>query len=166
MNGIVFQEMREARGLAYSASARLIEPQYADDAYYFLAFIATQNDKMKTAIEAFDDIISNMPESEAAFKVAKDGYISRIRTGRTTGRGVLAAYRSCRRLGLSEPLDKEVYEKVQNMTLDDVKATKDKWVNGRKYSYMILGDIADLDVNYLKTLGPVKVVSLEEIFGY
>ena len=30
----------------------------------------------------------------------------------------------------------------------------------------ILGDPADLDLAFLKTLGPVKTVSMEEIFGY
>ena len=44
MNAIVFQEMREARGLAYTARARLAAPSYADDTYSFTAYIATQND--------------------------------------------------------------------------------------------------------------------------
>ncbi|MCF0173804.1 MAG: insulinase family protein, partial [Bacteroidales bacterium] len=77
MNSIVFQEMREARGLAYSASASYSSPSIKDNYYAFSAFIATQNDKMQQAIEAFDDIINNMPESEAAFKIAKEGLISR-----------------------------------------------------------------------------------------
>ena len=55
MNAIVFQEMREARGLAYSSSARLYMPSFKDDSYLYYAFIATQNDKMKTAIEAYAD---------------------------------------------------------------------------------------------------------------
>ncbi len=73
MNTIVFQEMREARGLAYSASAYIMQPHYGDMKYGYMAFIATQNDKMQTAIEAFDEIINQMPESEAAFKIAKEG---------------------------------------------------------------------------------------------
>ncbi|MCQ2118151.1 MAG: insulinase family protein [Bacteroidales bacterium] len=166
MNSIVFQEMREARGLAYSAYAYMYEPDYADGDYYFTAFIATQNDKMRTAIEAFDEIINNMPESEAAFSVAKEALIGRLRTERTTGESVLWKFRSCRKLGLSEVPEKLIFEKVQNMTLADVKAAQEKWVKDRKYTYAILGDIKDLDVNYLKTLGPVKTVSLEEIFGY
>lgn len=72
MNGIVFQEMREARGLAYSAGARYQSPSYADGRYEFYANIATQNDKLQIAVEAFDDIINNMPQSEAAFAVAKE----------------------------------------------------------------------------------------------
>ena len=166
MNSIVFQEMREARGLAYSANARLSAPSYSDAPYTFTAFIATQNDKMQTAIEAFDEIINQMPESEAAFSVAKDALISGLRTKRTVGMGVLNAFKSCRRLGIDEPLDKQVFEKVQNMTLEDVKATQQKWIKDREYTYMILGDIKDLDTDYLKTLGPVKTVTLKDIFGY
>ena len=166
MNSIVFQEMREARGLAYSASGALVEPGYKDNNYYFDAFIATQNDKMQTAIEAFDEIINEMPESEAAFAVAKDAIIGRMRTQRTTGMGVLTSYIDCRDLGLDEPLDKQIFDELQGLTFEDVKAVQQKWVKGREYTYFILGDIKDLDLNYLKTLGPVKTVSLEEIFGY
>lgn len=166
MNSICFQEMREARGLAYTAQAWLGSPSYADDCYNYVAFIATQNDKMQTAIEAFDEIINQMPESEAAFNIAKEAIISRLRTDRTTGINVLASYLTLRRLGLTEDRDRQIFEKVQTMTLDDVKATQQKWVKDRHYTYGILGDIKNLDLNFLKTLGPIKTVSQEEIFGY
>ncbi|MBR0321080.1 MAG: insulinase family protein, partial [Bacteroidales bacterium] len=41
MNAIVFQEMREARGLAYSSNARLYLPSHKEDSYMYYAFIAT-----------------------------------------------------------------------------------------------------------------------------
>ena len=166
MNSIVFQEMREARGLAYSAWASLVTPYFKDGYYYYMAFIATQNDKMKTAVEAFDDIINNMPESDAAFSIAKESLIARLRTQRVTGAEVLSEYIDCRDLGLKEPTAKAVFETVQYLTLEDVKSTQAKWVKNRTYSYGILGDINDIDVDYLKTLGDVKVVSLTDIFGY
>lgn len=166
MNSIVFQEMREARGLAYSASASLRQPSNIDGTYSFSAFIATQNDKMRTAIEAFDEIINDMPKSEAAFSVAKNALDASLRTDRTVGMSVLNSYLNCRRMGLKEPLTKEIFEGIQTMTLDDVAAAQLKWIKGRSYTYGILGDIKDLDTEYLKTLGPVKEVSLEEIFGY
>ena len=37
---------------------------------------------------------------------------------------------------------------------------------GRTYIYGIVGDVRDLDLDFLRTLGPVEVLSLEEIFGY
>ena len=116
--------------------------------------------------EARQDIINNMPESEKAFGIAKEALVSRLRTERTVKDGVLWSYLRARDLGLDAPRDKQIFEKVQSMTLDDVKAAQQKWVKGRKYVYGILGDIQDLDLNYLKTLGPIQTVSQEEIFGY
>lgn len=167
MNAIVFQEMREARGLAYSASATLVTPYYnIDDSYKYLAVIATQNDKMRSAIEAFDSIINDMPESEAAFQIAKEAIIGRMRTSRTTGMSVLRLYQSCRRLGLGEPMNKQIFHDLQTLELNDVVKVQQKWVKDRTYQYAILGDIKDLDTKYLSTLGPVKVLTLEDIFGY
>lgn len=167
MNAIVFQEMREARGLAYSASATLVTPYYnIDDSYKYLAVIATQNDKMRSAIEAFDSIINDMPESEAAFQIAKEAIIGRMRTSRTTGMSVLRLYQSCRRLGLGEPMNKQVFHDLQTLELNDVVKVQQKWVKDRTYQYAILGDIKDLDTKYLSTLGQVKVLTLEDIFGY
>ncbi len=166
MNSVVFQEMREARGLAYSAWAMMSEPWFAKGEYSFYAFIATQNDKMRQAIEAFDEIINNMPESEAAFTIAKEGILARLRTERTTKSDVLWSYLDLRDLGLTEDRSKLLFETIQNMTLADVKAVQERWVKDRPYIYGILGDIKDLDTDYLKTLGPVKTVSSEEIFGY
>ena len=64
------------------------------------------------------------------------------------------------------PRDKQIFEVAQTLTLEDIKATQEKWVKDRTYAYGILGDIKDLDTKYLRTLGPVQVLSLEEIFGY
>ena len=166
MNAIVFQEMREARGLAYSASGRLLEPEYKDDSYKYFAFIATQNDKMQTAIEAFDEIINDMPESETAFNIAKEALATRCRTERISGRNILSSYRTARQMGVTEPRSKKVFENLPALTLEDVKATQEKWVKDRTYCYGILGDIKNLDTDYLKTLGTVEVLTIEDIFGY
>ena len=79
---------------------------------------------------------------------------------------MIYAYLDDRDMGLSETRDRNIYETVQTLTLEDVKATQEKWVKGRTYVYGILGDIKDLDTKYLRTLGPVQVLTLEEIFGY
>ena len=165
MNTIVFQEMREARALAYSAGAYLSSPSYLDDTYSFYARIGSQNDKLKAAVEAFDLIINEMPESDKSFQIAKAGLESVLRTSRTTGMSVLSSYLSAQELGLKEPLAKVVYDKLADMTMADVVACQQKWVKGRTYIYGILGDASDLDLKFLKTLGTIEQVSLDEIFG-
>jgi len=166
MNAIVFQEMREARGLAYSAGAYLISPSKLKDPYIYRTFIATQNDKMIDAMKAFDDIINNMPESERAFNLAKEALITRMRTERITKSSVLWSYLYAKDLGQDNDGRKKLFEEAQNMTLPQIIDFQKKWVKDRKYTYCVLGDEHDLDLKALSEYGPIKKLTKEEIFGY
>lgn len=166
MNSIVFQEMREARGLAYSAYAYLLPPSKLKRPYIIRTFIATQNDKMDDALKAFHQILNDMPESENAFNLAKDGLITRLRTDRITKENILWAYINAKDLGLETDSRRELFKQAQTMTLSDVKAFQEKWVKNRTYSYCILGNEEDLDLSQLETYGPIIRLSQEDIFGY
>ena len=166
MNSIVFQEMREARGLAYSAGAYLLPPSKLKYPYIMRTFIASQNDKMDDAVKAFDEIINNMPESEHAFELAKEAILARLRTERITKSSVLWSYIRAQDMGLSTDTRKELYKEVPTMTLADVKAFQEKWVKGRTYVFCILGDEKDLDMKKMATYGTIQKLTKEEIFGY
>ncbi len=166
MNAIVFQEMRESRALAYSAGALLISPSFQGDTYGFRASIASQNDKLRKAVEGFDEIIEDLPLAPENLEIAKTAILGKLRTQRTIGAAVLYSYLNARELGLKEPRERQIYQQVGSLGLEDLVETHARWIKGRTYWYAILGDPADLDKDFLKTLGPVKQVSLEEIFGY
>ena len=168
MNSIVFQEMREARGLAYSANARYVVPSKAGEAYSFTSFIATQNDKMMDAVNAFDEIINQMPQSEAAFNIAKENIIANLRTTRILGSSVIDYYLALEKKGLKEDQNKTMFEKVQHFTLQDVIDFQQQVIKDRKYVIGILGSEKDLDMKALEPAkyGNVQRVSLEDIFGY
>ena len=166
MNTIVFQEMRESRALAYSARARLTFPSHADDDYTFYAYIGSQNDKLVKAVTAFDEIINNMPQAEKNFEIAKTSLDSQLRTNRVTGASVLNSYLNDKELGLSEPRAKGIFKALDGLTMDDLVSTQQKWIKDRSYIYGIVGDTRDLDMDFLRTLGPVQILSLEEVFGY
>lgn len=166
MNSIVFQEMREARGLAYTAYTDFSEGATAENPYKYFAFIATQNDKLRDAVTAFDEIIENMPQSEHAFEIAKESLLTSLATNRRVKSSVLWAYVDNCNMGVNFDRNKVVYEKVKDMTLQDVVDFQNKYVKGRVYNCVILGDRKNLDMKYLKSLGKVNFVSQEEIFGY
>jgi predicted Zn-dependent peptidase len=166
MSSIVFQEMREARGLAYSAWAGYNAPSRLDQTYTYMSFIATQNDKMDDAVKAFQDIINNMPESQNAFDIAKESILTNYRTQRNTKSSVIWSYVYAQDLGLDYDRNKLVFENVQGMTLADVKKFQEERVKDRLYTYCILGNEKSLDFNAMATYGKVQKLNLEEIFGY
>jgi len=166
INSIVFQEIREARGLAYSANAAYNRPARPDLSYSLYTFIATQNDKMMDAIDAFSDILHNMPESEKAFSLAKESILTNIQTERIIRDEVLWNYLNAIRFGYTTDARKELYEKIPNMTLKDITDFQTKYIKNRPLTYCILGDIKDLDLEALKKIGTVTILTQEEIFGY
>lgn len=166
MNSIVFQEMRESKALAYSAGASFVSPSYKTDSYSFMAMIGSQNDKLAKAVKGFDSIINDMPRESKNLEIAKKAIDSRLRTQRSVGASVLFNYLRDQELGVNEPRAKYVFSKVGSLTMDDLVSTQEKWIKGRTYVYGIVGDTRDLDKSFLNTLGPVKVLTLEEIFGY
>lgn len=166
MNSFVFQEMREARGLAYSAWAGYQRPGKPDRSYSLNTFIATQNDKMMEAINTFNTILNDMPESENAFGIAKESILTNIRTERILRDEVLWNYLNAKEFGYTTDFRKELYEKVPGMTLGTVKSFQEKYIKNKPLIYCILGDTKDLDIKSLEKIGPVKILSQEEIFGY
>lgn len=166
MNSIVFQEMRETRGLAYSAWASIMPPSYLKYPYVLRTQIATQNDKMIDAVTTFNDIINNMPESEAAFKLAKDGLTNRLRTERIIKGDIIWSYINAQDLGQNVDPRIKLYNDIQNMSLKDIVDFQKQWVKGRTYVYCILGDKKDLELDKLKAVGPIEELTQEQIFGY
>lgn len=166
MNSIVFQEMRERRSLAYSAWAGFQNPGKKDKPYTYVSQIATQNDKLSDALAAFDEIINNLPESEAAFELAKSGLESRLRTERVLHDDIAYMYINNKDKGLDHDIRKDLFEALPTATLDKVVDFQKANVAGRTYYYGILANPENIDVEALKKLGKVVILSQEDIFGY
>lgn len=166
MNAIVFQEMRESRSLAYSANAGYSCPSYSWLPYTYMTFIATQNDKMSDAIAAFNEIINDMPQSQGAFDLAKEGLEARLRTERIIKDDIAWDYINALDLGDDHDTRRDIFEALPGVTLDDVVKFQQDKVKGRTYYYCILGDPEDLDMEALSKIGKVVLLTPEQIFGY
>ena len=168
MNAIVFQEMREKRSLAYSAQSYYSQPGDKDGYFVNNAIIATQNDKLVDAMNAFNGLFDQMPVAEANFQLAKDAMINEIRTARTTKMGIINNYLGYERMGydMKKTRAQILFETYPAVTMQDVVNFNHKYIKGQKKVYMCLGKESDMNFNELAKFGKVKKLTLEEIFGY
>lgn len=167
MNGIVFQELREARGLAYSAAAYYLTPSKKGNPESFFTYIITQNDKMMDCVQQFREIIDRMPQSEAAFRIAKDALLKQMASRRTTKYGVISAYLAAQKQGYDFDINEKIYRDLQGLTLKDIVDFEQSNIAGKTGRYIILGDEKELDMKSLEEIAPaVHRLSLEEVFGY
>jgi predicted Zn-dependent peptidase len=166
MNSIVFQEIREARALAYSAYAVVSRPSRKGYSNYVQAYVGTQSDKMGNALDAFRELLVNMPLSEKAFSISKETALNNMRSERLTKTEVFWTYMALQDLGIDYDYRKPVFEAIQTMTLEDVKNYFEQHVKPLPYSILIVGKKDRIDFKYLNKIATVKELTLEELFGY
>ena len=166
MNTIVFQELREARGLAYNAYAAYINPNLKDQPEYFFTHIITQNDKMVDCVKQFHNILDTIPQSETAFRIAKEALTKRLQSQRTTKFALINAWIYAKMKGIDYDEDERIYNALPGVTLNDIVSFEQQLMANKPYRYIILGDEKELDMDFLQKLGPIRRVTTEEIFGY
>ena len=166
MNGIVFQEMRETRGLAYNAYAIYNRPAVKGRKESFMTHIITQNDKMMDAVNHFNEIMNQMPASEAAFKIAKEALTKQLASNRINKMSIIWNYIAAQKLGIDYDLNAKIYEQLPQLTLQNVVDFAKQRIADKSYRYIILGDEKELDMKSLEKIGPIRRLKTEEVFGY
>ncbi|MBN1132500.1 MAG: insulinase family protein [Bacteroidales bacterium] len=166
LSSIVFQEIREARALAYRAFASFDIPYRQDESIFVNAFVGTQADKLKIATDAMLDLMNNMPRAEKQFSLAKESIIKKIETERITRENIYYTYLDNLDRGVDYDVRKDVYESMKTMTLDELEAFFNGHIAGKNYTFLILGKKGNLNMKVLKELGEVKELTLDEIFNY
>ena len=166
MNTVVFQELREARGLAYSASAFYNNSPKPGHPEYGITYIISQNDKMMDCIRTFNEILDTIPQSDKAFNLSKQALTKQLASNRVTKFGVINAYLEARFKGIDYDVNEKIYQALPGVTLKDVVDFEQRTMAKKPYRYIILGDEKSLDMKALEKIGPIHRVTTEQIFGY
>jgi len=162
----IFQELREAQGLAYSAYATYSMATKAGDPDYFFGYIGTQADKQSESMKAMMALIQVFPKTENGFEMAKKSLLNKIESERITKANILFNYEAAKRRGLDHDVRKDVYEKAQTMKLDDVEKFQQDFVKDRKFNVVLVGSRDKLNLKALEKYGKVQELTLDEVFGY
>lgn len=166
MSGVVFQEIRESRALAYAASSRIRMPVNKKYPFIISSYIGTQSDKLEDAMSAIQSLLDSLPYNQASFEAAKKGIIEQIRTERIIKTNVFFTYLNAKRLGLNYDIRKDIFEQAQKITYKDLWQFHKKYLSKKPYNIAIIGDENKLNFDVLKKQGNIQKVSLQEIFGY
>ena len=166
MSSIVFQELREAKGLAYSAYAGYRLATELGKSNYVFGFIATQPDKMEEALGAINGLLNNLAMSEESFQSSKDAIINQINTQRIIKSNIFWTRERNKKRGIEHDIRKDIYLKVQAYELDDVERFFDSYVKGKNYDILVVGKKDRINFNLLKQYGEIVEYNTEELFGY
>ncbi len=166
LSSIVFQEIREAKSLAYSAAAIYSTASKKGDDDLMYAYIGTQANKLPEAVTAMVDLMNNMPSSEQQFQAAKNSVLKQIAAERITKSQIFWSYESLKRRGIDYDNRREMYEAIENMTMADLQDFFADNVKGSNYSAVVIGNKNDVNFEALQKLGKVQEMEVDYLFNY
>jgi predicted Zn-dependent peptidase len=166
MGSIVFQTIRESKALAYSTYGYYVSPQKKNEEYYILNYVGSQADKFNEATTAMNELLTTLPNLEGNLSLAKNQVKKDIQTERITQDAIIYNYLNAKELGLNEDYRKKMYAQVENVKMDDLNKFHNQYFKGQPYTYAIVASDKNVTMEQMKKLGDVKVLSLEDIFGY
>jgi len=166
MSGVVFQNIRESKALAYSTYANYISPTKKEDRNYFVAYVGTQADKLNESVKSMNELLNDMPESEKGLTYAKENIRKSLETERITQDDILFSYLSAKRKGLDYDERKNIYEDVSKLNISDIKKFHDNELKDKPYTYCIVASEKKVSDEDLKKYGELVKPTLKQIFGY
>ncbi len=165
LSSILFQEIRESKGLAYSVSGNYSTPD-TNEHHLNQTYVATQIDKLTDATNAVKELLNEMPKAEKQFKTSKTNILKNIETNRTSGASIFFSYLNDREKGFKHDMDRYIYNEVQSMTLEDMEQFFQNHIKKSNYDMMIISDLDKLDESMINQYGKTKTLSRDELFGY
>jgi predicted Zn-dependent peptidase len=166
MSSILFQDLRESKALAYSTFSRYNEPNKLSKHYFNFSYIGSQADKLGEAMKGLSDLLNNMPKAEGSYTSAKESVLQEMRTQRITKGDIIFDYLKAQELNNKTDIRKDIFEKVQQYSFDDIKKFHEQTIKGKPTTTLVLGKKEGLDMKVLEQYGTVKFLTLQEVFGY
>ncbi|MDP3515775.1 MAG: insulinase family protein [Pseudohongiella sp.] len=164
MSSVVFQELREARALAYSAAAQYTQGGRLGAENLALGAIGSQNDKAIEATTAFIELFDNMPASADRFSDAYGSLVNRYRSGTVGFRAIPGTVRGWQLLGLDGDPRPERFAQLQNSSLEDLMQFQREHIAGKPKLISIVGDTSRMDMSQLTELGNIQQLTVDDVF--
>lgn len=166
MASVVFQEIREKKALAYSSFAAYTSARDTVKPQYTFGYLGTQTDKSIEAIEAMLALLKDMPVDTLRFDQCKLSLKQKIASERTTRATKLYSYLADRKLGYSYSKQKDLYEGLDALKIDDIVNFHKEKISENNYTIVIIGNTKELNMKELSRFGEVQVLSVADLYPY
>lgn len=165
-SGLVMNEIREKRSMAYTALGTFRTPSKQDRGTYFLGYVGTQSDKVNDAVNVYLSLLDSMPRNpeniENIRSSLRQSLLSHHPTFRTKSQQMTDWYR----LGYQiDPATLQIRQ-VQKLQFEDIERFYESHVQGRPVRMLIIGDPKLIDQKALKDrFGKVSKFNADKMLG-
>jgi zinc protease len=165
MGGLVFQEIREFRALAYSAWGRFRRDDDPVQAGYFLGGIGCQADKTSEAIEVMMGLIRELPNRPERIDALRSALVRGLESGSPGFRDLQGMIAYWRKLGHTEDPRRSLLGAYPQTEFADIEAFHAAQMAGRPVILLVVGDPRKVDEAELARWGEVVEIREQQVFA-
>ena len=164
-NGLVMNEIREKRSMAYYAGAEIQTPTVPGNPTYLYGHIGTQNDKVNDAIDVFMKLITQMPENPERIDNIKSYMRQEALSSHPDFREKAQYMAIAKRMGYEGDPAKENLPKIDALSFEDIVNFYKQNIQGKKYHIGIIGNPKLIDTKKLEKYGKVIKLNKNRLFN-
>ena len=165
-SGLVLNEIREKRSMAYTAYGAFMMPPVQKRNTSFIGYVGTQSDKVLDALSVYTSLLDSMPQNgeniENIRTILCQDLFCNHPTFRTKSQRMLAW------LKLGYPIDPAMLQlkQVEKLQFDDIVGFYQKYIKGQPRKTLVMGDPKLIDQKVLKArYGKINKLTTGKIFS-
>ncbi len=164
LSGLVFQEVREFRSLAYSAGGDYVDPIYEPKKKGRLVlFTGSQADKTTDAVSVVMGLLKDMPSYETRLPSIRDGLVLTSSSSKPVFRDLSLRAEAILKTGYTVDPNERNFKGYPNLEFKDIVSFYEKNIKNKPVIVTIYGDASQFDLNKLRTLGRVIELKMEDV---
>jgi len=163
-SGLVLQEIREYRSMAYSAGARFTIPAKSGKESIFIGYIGTQADKTIEAVQVFDSLVRFMPQKNDRWSFLINYLVKSSLTNRPFFRDLSETLVRWKLLGYQHDPNQEKIPVYYDMKFDDMYRFYKENIKDKPMVIVIVGDEKRIDMKKLTQFGKINKLKKKDVF--
>ncbi|MFD0797503.1 M16 family metallopeptidase [Maribacter chungangensis] len=165
LSGLLFQEVREFRSLAYAVGGNYINPLYEPTKKGRLVlFTGSQADKTADAVNVVMDLLNDMPTYEERLPSLKNGLLLEASSNRPNFRQLSTTVENFLNTEYESDPNELNYAKFPDLTFEDIQSFYETNVKGKPAVITIYGDTSEFELEQLRKYGNVIELKITDIW--
>lgn len=165
MTGLIFQEVREYRALAYSAWGTFIRDATPEQRGYFLGAIGCQGDKTFEAVDVMLGLLREMPAKPERMGSLRASMLRGLETSSPGFRELQGTIEAWQRRGYTEDPRRAKIEAYPGLEFADIEAFREAQIAGRPVALVVVANPKVVDFDALSRYGELVELRERDVFA-
>lgn len=162
--GLVMDEIRAKRSMAYTAYGLMQPPSWPGRNACFMGFVGTQSDKVPDAVRTFMQLVNDMPEHPERIEGIRTSLRQAAQIQKPSFRNKAMVYEHWQRFGYTDDPARVNAGAVNSLSFDQIRDYYKKHVQNRPVTVVIVGDPKFINKKSMAEFGKFNTVSKGRIF--